>query len=329
MVAPAALAAKGSLTGLLTGAAAITALITGIEYLDERFAPHGAANREKFYKEHGGPWVPDPLDLLGKLFNHGDQTGRTIPLPQSYEPGAGGNAGLFHQMAYRYGMDTGGTGNALSSTGCMAPAALHRAFASSASAGTTAPAAAPAASFRPHSETGSGGGGSRAPLGPGGTPGRMSAGGAAMASKLYRHARAPTSEGGLGLDRAHALAMLGNAFAESYLNPGAVGDNGQSFGLFQEHGDRMRAMFGALGARARDPLAQLDFAYKEQMARDPGFFTRQGSVGDLTNDFERSFERPAHRRTAARSPMRSGGLWAALAIPGSAAASRTTTATKT
>jgi hypothetical protein len=129
--------------------------------------------------------------------------------------------------------------------------------------------------------TGGIGAGALGPLGPGGAVPRFSAD---LAQRLYAHARS------LGLDKPHALAMLGNALAESGLDPNRVGDNGTSFGLFQEHNDRMTAMLRALGQRANDPIAQFDFAYWEQMQRDPGWFKRHTDA----NDFERSFERPAH-----------------------------------
>lgn len=233
----------------------------------------------------------------------GDQSGQTIPLPgllhhESYQPDAGeGAGGLFHRIAYHYGMDTGGTGNALTDwlhgTSGFTPAVRVVGFGRDDGTGTSPTGIIPA-SYEPGG--GSGSGGSQAPLGPGGTPGKMSEGGAALANKLYLHARAPVDEGGLGMDRAHALAMIGaGAFAESYLNPAAVGDNGTSFGMFQEHGARGTAMLGALGPNWRnDPLGQLDFAFKEQQQRDPGWFQRGGSAGDLGNDWERGFERPAH-----------------------------------
>src|SRR5487761_1550752 len=133
--------------------------------------------------------------------------------------------------------------------------------------------------------------GSSAALPPGGGAPMLPAERAAMARRLYAEARAQ------GLDRAHALAMLGNASAESGLNPSARGDyqNGipTSFGLFQWHDSRMRSMLSALGSRGKDPLAQLDYAIARQRARDPGWFG-PGSVKDLTNRWETGFERPAH-----------------------------------
>jgi hypothetical protein len=220
--------------------------------------------------------------LLGKLFKK-----------QSYQvPSGSGPDGLLHRAAYTFGLDDRGVSGAFSDwlRGNTSFVPYVRLLDDSTAGGSSSGV------IKASYETGgtSGNAASTAPLGPGVTPGGLSKGGTALASQLYRHARAPASEGGLGMDRAHALAMLGNAFAESYLNPNAIGDNGRSFGLFQEHGERMTAMFRDLGIRARDPLAQLDFAFKEQMARDPGFFTRQGSVGALTNDFEQSFERPLH-----------------------------------
>jgi hypothetical protein len=279
LVSTEAKVASGSLAGVLGAAGSIVAAVSAIEWLDQHFAPHGSEKRKKFYKDHPGFRLPDPAELFKKLFHH-----------ESYQvPTGSGPDGLLHHAAYTFGLDDRGVSGAFADWlhGNTSFVPYVRVLDDSAAGGSAS--GVTKASY----ETGGVGAGSSAPLGPGGTPGGLSKGGTALANKLYLHARSPVSEGGLGLDRAHTLAMLGNAFAESYLNPGAVGDNGRSFGLFQEHDDRMTAMFRDLGSRARDPLAQLDFAFKEQMARDPGFFARQGSVHDLTNDFERSFERPA------------------------------------
>lgn len=131
------------------------------------------------------------------------------------------------------------------------------------------------------------GAGSSGPLLPGRQAGPLPAERADLARRLVDEAQRR------GVDRAHAIAMLGNASAESGLNAGALGDyeNGipTSFGLFQEHDTRMRDMLRTLGARAKDPVAQLDYAIDEMRRRDPGWFNRSD---DLTNSFERSFERP-------------------------------------
>jgi len=120
----------------------------------------------------------------------------------------------------------------------------------------------------------------------------LSGAGGELARRLYAEARSR------GLDREHALALLGNAYAESGLRAAALGDyeNGipTSFGLFQEHNERMRDMLRTLGPRAKDPLAQLDYAIDEMRRRDAGWFGQSGSPRDLTNSFERSFERPSN-----------------------------------
>ena len=90
--------------------------------------------------------------------------------------------------------------------------------------------------------------------------------------------------------------MLGNAEAESGLNPAAIGPHGTSAGLFQEHNspsdDRMTRMMATLGANWRDPFKQFDYAWREQMNRDRGWFGAAGSVKDRTNSWEDSFEKP-------------------------------------
>ena len=146
-----------------------------------------------------------------------------------------------------------------------------------------APSAADAERYRLTREGKLGGG----PLPPGEAAPMLPAERAAMAQRLYAEARAR------GLDQAHALAMLGNASAESGLNPLAVGDHGTSHGLFQWHNSRWRTLQAALGARANDPIAQLDYAISRQRARDPGWFDA-GSVSGLTNRWETGFEKPLH-----------------------------------
>ena len=50
-----------------------------------------------------------------------------------------------------------------------------------------------------------------------------------------------------GVPHAHALGMLANIRGESSFNPTAVGDNGNSYGLFQHNGPRRRALFDFAG----------------------------------------------------------------------------------
>lgn len=130
------------------------------------------------------------------------------------------------------------------------------------------------------------------PLPPGPAAAPLPAERAELAQRLFAEAQHR------GLDREHALALLGNTYAESGLNPEARGDyeNGipTSFGLFQWHNERAAALRAALGGRWLDPAAQLDYAIDEMRRRNPEWFSRSGSAGDLTNQFERDFERPAH-----------------------------------
>ena len=142
--------------------------------------------------------------------------------------------------------------------------------------------------------SGAAAGGGGGPLGPAGAAGPLPADRAALARELYQHATAAVDQGGLGLDRADALAMLGNAEAESGLNPAAIGDHGTSAGLFQWHADRMARMQATLGADWQDPVKQFDYAWREQMNRDRGWFGAAGSAKDRTNSWEQSFEKPAN-----------------------------------
>lgn len=62
-----------------------------------------------------------------------------------------------------------------------------------------------------------------------------------LAAKLMEYAQAR------GLNRIGAAGLIGNAIAESGLNPGAIGDGGKAKGIFQLHPDRQAAFRRIMG----------------------------------------------------------------------------------
>lgn len=100
-----------------------------------------------------------------------------------------------------------------------------------------------------------------------------------------------------GLHPTGAAAMLGNVKQESGYNPGAVGDNGKSFGLFQWQKDRrvnLEQEANKLGKPVADPYVQMDFALKE-LGGMPQLLAALQQGGDpraLAVQFSNKFERP-------------------------------------
>jgi hypothetical protein len=92
-----------------------------------------------------------------------------------------------------------------------------------------------------------------------------------------------------------AAAAVANAYAESRLNPAAVGDKGASVGLFQLH---ERGAGAGMSVEARkDPTTNTRRII--ETARRSGPFmalaTTSTSVGDLAASFSTHVERPADR----------------------------------
>ena len=97
-----------------------------------------------------------------------------------------------------------------------------------------------------------------------------------------------------GLTKEHALGMLANIKSESGFNPGAVGDNGTSGGLFQHHATR----FDALKKYAGDNWSsnwqkQIDYALTEKDTKNylaQSFATPE----EATTWFTKNWERPSN-----------------------------------
>lgn len=71
-----------------------------------------------------------------------------------------------------------------------------------------------------------------------------------------------------GMEPAHAFGIVGNGMVESGkgLNTGAIGDNGNAYGIWQWNGPRRRALLAfaeAQGKDWRDVDLQIDFLFKE------------------------------------------------------------------
>ncbi len=72
-----------------------------------------------------------------------------------------------------------------------------------------------------------------------------------------------------GLSHQHAVGMVANIKAESDFDPGAIGDNGTSGGLFQHHDGKDATRFTALKEFAGENWktnwkAQIDYALTEK-----------------------------------------------------------------
>lgn len=120
----------------------------------------------------------------------------------------------------------------------------------------------------------------RAPLAP--------LGGGAVAQQAWNFFR------GKGLSEAQTAGVLGHMKAESAFNPGAIGDGGNAFGLFQWN-DRSPAMKAAVGPNwASNTHGQLDFAWSELNGSEAAALAKlkaATNVEDATKAFGQ-FERP-------------------------------------
>lgn len=102
---------------------------------------------------------------------------------------------------------------------------------------------------------------------------------------------------GTGLTHEQAIGVLVNIERESSFNPGAVGDSGQSFGLFQYYGgtERRQAFTSAVPDWQTNPTAQVRYA----ITQDPlgvAYANRSFSSSlDAANDFTNRFEIPLRR----------------------------------
>ncbi len=102
-----------------------------------------------------------------------------------------------------------------------------------------------------------------------------------------------------GVSPVQAQGIVMNVADESAFNPSAVGDSGQSYGLFQHYGPRQQALFRASGTNTPTWQQQIDYALSEpDMTR---YLSRDyGSPGEAAVAFLRGFERPAEKHARAR-----------------------------
>lgn len=116
---------------------------------------------------------------------------------------------------------------------------------------------------------------------------------------------------GKGLAPHQVAGILGNVFAESGFNPLAIGDGGTSFGLFQHHGARGRALLEDVGGRGGlgDIEAQLEHVWKELLTSESGVLQKLLASTDVQGATAAfiGFERP--QGWSAANPM-GGHNWA-------------------
>lgn len=111
-----------------------------------------------------------------------------------------------------------------------------------------------------------------------------------------------------GLSDAAIAGVLANIAAESGFNPGARGDSGTSFGLFQHHNERMSGLFAASGTQTPSVSQQLDFAWSELTGKYSNVLRALQNATDpyrAAMAFSMGFENPAG---GLQTAMSRGGL---------------------
>ena len=104
-----------------------------------------------------------------------------------------------------------------------------------------------------------------------------------------------------GVSPIHIEGMLANIPAESGFDPGALGDNGTSGGLFQHHGPRFERLKQFSGGNWKDWKKQIDYALTEPETQR--YLAKQFSTPEEASiDFTINWERPkdAERRAQER-----------------------------
>jgi hypothetical protein len=104
-----------------------------------------------------------------------------------------------------------------------------------------------------------------------------------------------------GYTKEQASGIVGNLMAESSLDPGAVGDNGQAYGLAQWHPDRQqdfKEFFGSdiKGSSDKD---QLDFILYELQNKEKSAgraLSRTTTAAEAASVFRNQYERPADNK---------------------------------
>lgn len=98
-----------------------------------------------------------------------------------------------------------------------------------------------------------------------------------------------------GLSHEQAVGMMANMQAESSFNPGAVGDNGNSIGLFQYNAPAGRAgpMAAAVPDWRTNWKGQIDYALTQDPLGKKYAATTFNTPSQASSYFVRNFERPA------------------------------------
>jgi hypothetical protein len=113
-----------------------------------------------------------------------------------------------------------------------------------------------------------------------------------------------------GLDRNQVAGIMANIKAESSFQPGVMGDNGTSGGLFQHHAERFKAMTAACGRNwATNWKGQIDFALSESAGRQYAGM-KFASPEEATKWWTINFEIPANKVAQANIRSRNASQFA-------------------
>ncbi len=102
-----------------------------------------------------------------------------------------------------------------------------------------------------------------------------------------------------GVDPKKAAAVAGNIWAESSFQPGAIGDSGESVGLFQHNAragrrQKLRDYAKAHGSTEFDPMMQLGYAMTEPEWEEAMVaMNRETTMHGMARAFMEKFEKPA------------------------------------
>ena len=109
-----------------------------------------------------------------------------------------------------------------------------------------------------------------------------------------------------GVDPKKAAAVAGNIWAESSFQPGAIGDSGESVGLFQHNAragrrQKLRDYAKAHGSTEFDPMMQLGYAMTEpEWDEAMAAMNRETTMHGMARAFMEKFEKPAIMELGAR-----------------------------
>lgn len=113
-----------------------------------------------------------------------------------------------------------------------------------------------------------------------------------------------------GLDKNQVAGIMANIKHESNFDPGAIGDNGTSGGLFQHHAGRFQQMVAAAGKNWKTNWkGQIDFALSERAGAQYANMKFR-SPEDATHWWTVNFEIPANKYAQARIRSQSASQFA-------------------